>query len=554
MLRLLFLICAASLASLQAGTLSKHHFNRSEIFPGTQRDYWLYVPEQYDGSQPACLMVFQDGHAYVKSKGENSVPQHFDKLISAGEMPVTIGLFINPGVVPAAIEGGKPRKNRSFEYDSMTDRYARFLIDEMIPLLGSKHNLKVSSNPDDRAISGASSGAICAFTVAWHRPDSFRRILSAIGTYTDLRGGGDYPTLIRKTNPKPLRIFLEDGSNDLNNSFGNWFLANQTMLSALQWAGYEVEHRWSEEGHNRNHSNKILPESLRWLWKDHGKIPVTTHVANSQSAAKDWLVDGSDWELVSEGHKFAEGMKATPDGTLFFTDVHGNSLYQVSPDGTRTLLSDQTGKANGLALSPDSKTLYLASSEAKQIRSYHIETGTWDVVSEGTSSNDLVVSKHGHLYYTDPRSQTVWHVNLSTKERKPADPQFIKPNGIGLSPDHSQLYVAHFSSENIYSYTIQTDGSLSDKQPYFHAQLPVDMTEGRLDGMTSTITGELLCGTQAGVQIFDQQGRCQLIIPTPSKVGKRTNYVTFGGPEGKTLYVAVADAIYKRETNLIGAR
>ncbi|MDQ8190886.1 SMP-30/gluconolactonase/LRE family protein [Roseibacillus persicicus] len=549
-LSILFLLITPLLA---AGKVTKHSFADSQIFPGTQRDYWVYVPEQYDATQPACLMVFQDGHAYVNPKGQDRVPERFDELISAGEMPVTIGLFINPGVVPAAIEGGKPRKNRCFEYDSMTDRYARFLIEEMIPLLESEHGLKVSSNPDDRAIAGASSGAICAFTAAWQRPDAFRRVFSAIGTYVDIRSGGDYPTLIRKTEPKPLRIFLEDGSNDLDNAYGNWFLANQTMLSALQWSGYEVNHQWGEEGHNHKHSGAILPDALRWLWKDHGQTPVTTHVANSQSPAKDWLIEGEEWERITTGHQFAEGMQVTPDGTLYFTDVPDSELYQITPDGTQTLLSDDTGRANGLALSPDGKTLYLASSGAQEIRSYEISSRKWDVVASGTGSNDLVVTKHGHLYYTDPGNNKVWHVNLTTGKRQPADPHFQRPNGIGLSPDHSRLYVAHFTGNMIYNYTINPDGSVKDKQPYFHAHLPYDMTEGRLDGMASAASGELLCGTEFGIQIFDDEGRSKFIIPRPHPGDRRTNYLTFGGPNRQTLYLATADHIYKRQVKLQGA-
>lgn len=548
------LLFLAFVVVLPASTLSKHSFQGSQIFPGTERDYWIYLPDQYDPATPACLMVFQDGHAAINPEREDRVPERFDELIAAGEMPVTIGLFINPGVVPSAIEGGQPRKNRSFEYDSITDRYARFLIEEMLPLLENKHQLNISSNPDDRAISGASSGAICAFTVAWQRPDAFRRVYSAIGTYVDIRSGGDYPTLIRKTEPKPLRIFLQDGSNDLDNSFGNWFLANQSMLSALQWAGYEVNHAWDEGGHNRQGSGAILPDALRWLWKDHRKTPITTHLENSQSAAKDWLVAESNWELVTEGHKFAEGMKVTSDGTLFLTDVPNSKLYRIDPDGTQTLLSDDTGRANGLALSPDEKILYLASSGAKEIRSYEISSEQWDVVASGTPSNDLVVTKHGHLYYTDPPSNKVWHVDLTTKKRKAADPRFINPNGIALSNDHSRLYVGHFTGNMIFNYTIQPDGSVADKQPYFHAHLPYDMTDGRLDGMASTTTGELLSATQYGVQFFDRDGRCQLILPTPSPIGNRTNYVTFGGPDRQTIYVAVANKVYKRKLTLTGAK
>ncbi|SVD42174.1 uncharacterized protein METZ01_LOCUS395028, partial [marine metagenome] len=201
-------------AGVPEGSIEKLFFNQSEIYPGTERDWWIYVPAQYDPAEPACLMVWQDGHSRVTRDGQWRVPVVFDNLIHRGEMPVTIGVFISPGLVPAPNENAEARYNRSFEYDSMGDRYARFLIEEMIPQVEAKYN--VSKDPNDRAIAGASSGAIAAFGVAWNRPDAFRRVFSTIGTYVGLRGGNNYPTLIRKTVPKPLRVFLQDGSNDLN--------------------------------------------------------------------------------------------------------------------------------------------------------------------------------------------------------------------------------------------------------------------------------------------------------------------------------------------------
>src|SRR4051812_38665587 len=165
------------------GTVTKHSFT-SAIFPGTVRDYWLYVPAQYDG-KPACLMVFQDGAGMIKPDDGWRVPTVFDNLIQAGQMPVTIGVFVNPGGLPAATAEALPRYNRSFEYDGLGDRYARFLLDELLPEVGKTH--KLSPDPECRAIAGGSSGAIAAFTAAWERPDAFRRVFSAIGTYVGLR-------------------------------------------------------------------------------------------------------------------------------------------------------------------------------------------------------------------------------------------------------------------------------------------------------------------------------------------------------------------------------
>ena len=234
----------------------------SKVYPGTVRDYWVYVPKQYDSSKPACTMVVQDG--LNRATGWR-LPTVMDNLIHEQEMPVTIGIFVSPGVVPAANEKAQPRFNRSFEYDSMGDRYATFLIDELLPEVAKTYNL--SNDPNDRSIAGASSGGICAFTVAWERPDQFRRVLSTIGTYVGLRGGNEYPTLVRKCETKPIRVFLQDGSQDLNIYGGDWWIANQDMLSALKFSGYDVQHVWGDGGHNGKQAAAIMPDALRWLWR-----------------------------------------------------------------------------------------------------------------------------------------------------------------------------------------------------------------------------------------------------------------------------------------------
>jgi enterochelin esterase family protein len=206
-------------------------------------------------------MIFQDGAGYVAEDGRWRVPIVFDNLIHKHEMPVTIGIFINPGVLPARSDAEQARYNRSFEYDALGDRYARFLIEEILPEVGKQYNL--SSDPNDRAISGLSSGGICAFTAAWNRPDAFHRVISFIGSYTNLRGGEIYASLIRKTEPKPLRVFLQDGKNDLNLYAGSWYIANQDMASALEYAGYDSTFVVGTEGHNAKHGGAILPDALR---------------------------------------------------------------------------------------------------------------------------------------------------------------------------------------------------------------------------------------------------------------------------------------------------
>lgn len=250
------------------GTVTHRVFKSEGVFPGTIREYWVYVPAQYDAEQPTALMVFQDGHAYVSETGQFRVPIVFDNLIHAGAMPPTIGVFVNPGHHADEIPpGGWGKKdNRSLEYDTLSDAYARFLIDELLPEVGASWNL--TTDPEQRAICGISSGGICAFTVAWERPDSFRKVLSHVGSFTNIRGGHVYPALIRKTKPvKPIRVFLQDGENDLDNQHGNWWLSNLQMQKALAFAGYDHRFVGGTGGHSGEHGGAILPESLRWLWR-----------------------------------------------------------------------------------------------------------------------------------------------------------------------------------------------------------------------------------------------------------------------------------------------
>ena len=248
------------------GTVTKWTW-KSNVFAKTERDCWTYVPAQYDKDKPAAVMVFQDGGGYVNETGQHRVPVVFDNLIHKKKMPVTIGIFLQPGNFPPEKEGDKPRSNRSFEYDTLSDQYARFIVDEILPEVGKSYNL--SKDPRDRAICGISSGGICAFTVAWEKPDQFTKVLSHVGSFTNIRGGHNYEALIRKTKPaKPLKVFLQDGSNDLDNEHGNWPLANQQMAASLKFMKYDVKFVFGEGKHSGVHGGAILPESLEWLWSD----------------------------------------------------------------------------------------------------------------------------------------------------------------------------------------------------------------------------------------------------------------------------------------------
>ena len=254
------------------GKVTRHEW-RSTILDGTLRQWYLYVPAQYDGTKPAALMVFQDGHAYVSEEGDLRVPIVFDNLIHQGAMPVTIGIFLNPGLFTDKIEGRQGwkapegvKRNRSVEYDSLNADYVTFLEKEILQEVSKDHNL--SEDPSMRAICGMSSGGICAFTAAWQRPDLFRKVVSHIGSFTNIRGGHVYPALIRKGEKKPLRVFLQDGSNDLDNAHGNWWLGNLQMEKALLFRKYDLKTVWGKGGHSGKHGGAIFPETMRWLWRD----------------------------------------------------------------------------------------------------------------------------------------------------------------------------------------------------------------------------------------------------------------------------------------------
>ncbi len=250
------------------GTVTKFHWV-SKIFPGTERDYWVYVPKQYVATNAACLMVFQDGGGMQDPKGSYRVPVVLDNLIQKKDMPVTIGVFINPGIIPALSTNELPRFNRSFEYDTLSDQYVRFLLEEILPQVAKQYNF--STDPKKRAICGSSSGGICAFTAAWQRPDQFGKVVSFIGSFTDLHGGNAYPFMIRKTDPKPVRVFLQDGSNDQDIYGGSWFLGNQEMAAALKFAHYDYKFVVGDGSHNGKHGGSIFPDTMRWVWRDYAK-------------------------------------------------------------------------------------------------------------------------------------------------------------------------------------------------------------------------------------------------------------------------------------------
>src|SRR5581483_4449799 len=354
------------------GEVLKFSFDHSKIFPGTVRDYWVYVPAEYTPDKPACLYVNQDGIQW-------QAPTVFDNLIYKKEMPVTIGVFVMHGRVTAAdANAALDRFNRSYEYDGLGDNYVRFLLDEILPEVETKKTadgrpIRLSKDGNDRCIAGSSSGAIAAFTAAWERPDAFRRVFSAIGTY----------------------VVLQDGSSDLNIYGGDWWMANQEMERALTFAGYEVKHAWGEGGHNGKHATELFPDAMRWLWKDH---PAPIKVGAGSKQLQEVLLPGEDWRLVAEGYKFTEGPTANAQGEVFFNDVPNSKTYKIGHDGKVSVFLADSKRGDGQRFGPDGR-LYAAAGATQQILAYD-SNGAPTVIADGFRGNDLVVRHDGSVYVT----------------------------------------------------------------------------------------------------------------------------------------------------------
>jgi gluconolactonase len=525
------------------GEVIKFAFENSKIFPGTTRDVWIYVPKQYAPAKPACVHVNQDGVQF-------QAPVVFDNLIHKKELPVIVGVFIMHGRVKAANTNALDRFNRSYEYDGLGDNYARFLLEELLPEVEKKATadgrpIRLSKNGNDRSIGGSSSGAICAFTAAWERPEAFSRVFSSVGTFVDQRGGNDYPVLIRKNEPKGLRVYLQDGSNDANGVGGNWFLANQEMLSALEFAGYEANHAWGDGGHNGKHATAIFPEAMRWLWKDWPKA-VSKGVGSKQPVMQ-VLVEGEEWQVVSEGHGFTEGPAANAKGEVFFTDIPKSKIHKIGLDGKVGVFAEETGGANGLMFGANGK-LYACANGKKQVVAYD-ENGKASVVVEGVPSNDVCVGQNGNIYFTDPGNKQVWLLKPNG-EKAVVDKGINFPNGVRLTPDQSLLLVADMRGQFVWSFHIEADGKLSAKQPYHHMRIPDGMTESSADGMTLDRDGRLYVATNLGIQFFDQAGRVNGIIAKPQRQWLAN--VVFGGANFDELYACCGDKMFKRKTQVKG--
>ncbi len=553
-------------ANVPHGTVTEMGVWKSTIFPGTVRNWAIYVPAQYKPDGSAALMVFQDGQKYYDAKGTWRVPTVFDNLIARGEMPVTVAVFVNPGHDPSKGQPKNPTSgsNRGHEYDSLGDAYARFLLEEILPAVEKQYPL--SHDPERRAIAGSSSGGIAAFTVAWERPDQFRKVLSTIGSFVNLAGGDAYPALIRKTERKPIRVFQQDSTGDLDNDFGHWPTANQKMHAALKYIGYDARFDFVPGyGHNPIYGGMVFPDALRWLWRKEKPVPfiVTKGDLGGDMTLHRLLIEGEGWQPVAEGLGFADGACADAAGNFYFSNIRGEGIgiFRIALDGTKTKLTDEA--ASGLKFGPDGR-LYACLGAKKRIFAITLPSATIEVLAENVQPNDFVITDRGHIYFTETGKKQVTFLDPKTKEVRAAASGLAAPNGITLSPDHGTLAVSEAGGQFVWAYRINPDGALDAGAPYMTLRRPIDpkgvfrRTEpppykaaSGGDGMTTDTIGRYYVTSAVGVQVFDPTGRMCGVLDKP-QADKGVTSCVLAGPQREYLYVTSFDKIFRRKVQATG--
>lgn len=514
-----------------AGEVLKRSFNTSEIYPLTSRDYWIYIPAAYDASKPACLFVCLDGITY-------NAPTVFDNLIATGQMPVTIGVFVSPGVVRDA-DGGVIRYNRSNEFDRTDGTFAKFLIEELLPEVERQtasdgRPIRLSTDPNDCAIAGSSSGGICAFSAAWARPDRFARVFSAVGTYVSMRGGNEYQAVIRKTEPKRLRIFLQDGLYDVwNGIFGDWYEANILVESALNFSGYEVAHAWGRGGHSNAHADRIFPDVMRWLWKG---WPRSIQVGRSQNdMLATILPEEGGWSRI-EGANVADRLFVYGDKIVF---ADGDKVCDTEGDTQLRL------KANERLIGADAEGLYLSNVKNDIIRV--VDGRRVKIASAQSKVEQLIVADNLNRYFTCENSL----VKVDPKGVVTVVNDGLKcGSALAIYPNHRLLICNEPNTRWLLSYVLDEQGQPMAGQRFYWLHNTTGDDSQQVGQMTFDENGNLYVATSMGVQVCDQNGRVRAILPLPDSAPIRS--LAFVGT--KLYVVNERGEIYVRELKVSGAQ
>ncbi len=581
----------ARAAGVEPGETLSFEWADSQIFPGTRRKIRVYVPRAYDGRTPACTAVFQDGGGY-------RFETVFDNLIHAGGMPVTIGVVVPPGDVPGGVDPSGVRHNRTFEYDSPGDRYARFLLNEILPAVeklrtGDGRPVRLSHSGNDRMIAGGSSGAAAAFNAAWAMPHEFSRVCSAIGSYTGLRGSFIYPTLLHKTEPKPLRLFLQSGTHDMWTSFGDWWSANNAMVRALEFAGYEFEHEFGDGRHSGAHMTALFPRVLRFLWKD-WPAPVRAGVNSRNHALGHTVFQDRRWESAGElpreaqQHAASARIRADAAGALHISTANGKHIRLASGGGATVLeCGDSSPLSTGQFIGPPET----AGGGIRRVFAFSADGTSPVITTNGLASvpttrvtfqnhvailsgivTALAVTPRGDIYAATVSAPTagaggqLWlirattgavgasaHARPDTAARRVAGSP-VPISALALTGDGNWLAGFEGATTRGQSWRVEPDGGLAYGQSFYvlHKR-DEDDGDGALDAASeASKNGCLYVATTLGVQILDANGRSAAILPLPGEVAAVS--LCFGGADFKTLYVLGADGkIHSRPVKNPGA-
>lgn len=519
------------------GEVKRCSFSQSAIFPGTVRDVAVFIPAQYDGSQPACV--------YVKTDGYNPKEKTLlETLIATHEMPVTIGVFVRPGDLPAPMKGTQGRRNRCFEYDGMGDNNVRFFIEELLPFVAKEFNLKLSTSGNDRCIAGGSSGGITAFNAAWERPDAFSRVYANSGSFVAFRGGHEFPTLVRKFEAKPIRAYLTTGTHDMENCAGDWFLIDQEMDKALRFAGYDYSFRIINGRHVAGYYD-YYQEAMAFLWKD---WPQPIQAGPSAPRARDILLPGETWQPVADNASGARSPACNARGEVFFADTANNKICRIDLDGrVQTFVAD-AGRANGLSFGPEGQ-LYAVSSQTGKILSYD-PSGKGNPVADGVYGQYVLALPGGGLYVTgagdQPGAAGVWFVKDG--QRRLVDKSPKRATGMAYRPDQWLLAVADGASKWVYSYQFGADGALTNKERFFWLHVPDWEDDAGAESVCYATEGPMFVATRFGVQVCNDDGPTQVILPLPDR--GRALGVCLGGREMDTLFAFGPDKIWRRKVQV----
>jgi sugar lactone lactonase YvrE/enterochelin esterase-like enzyme len=516
------------------GVTKQFTFTQSTVFPGTVRDVTVFIPAQYDGSKPACV--------YVKTDGYNPREKTLmETMIATKEMPVTIGVFVRPGDLPSPVKGTIGRRNRDFEYDGVSDNNVRFLVDELLPFVAKEYNLKLSTDGNDRCMSGGSSGGIAAFTAAWHRPEAFSRVYAASGSWVAFRGGHEFPTIVRKFEARPIRAYLTTATHDMENCAGDWFLLDQEMDKALKFSGYDYQFRIIDGRHVAGYMDN-WQEAMAYLWRG---WPERVKAGPSAPRAQDVLLPDESWQLLAEGFKSTRGPACNASGEVFFADTTNNKIHRIALDGSVKEFVADAGSAHGLTVGADGK-LYAVSEKTDKLMSYD-SAGVGSIVLDGLRGQSILARPDGGLYVTSngdkSEAGSVWFVKDGKKTLVDSGLKFA--TGLAYRPDQWLLSVADGHSKWAYSYQINADGTLTNKERFFHLHVADWEDDAGAESVCYALEGQMFVATRSGVQICADDGPTQVILPVPDR--SRVIGVCLGGKDLDTLFAFCGDKIWKRK-------